>query len=56
MLIIIHHTDIDECALEIDGCEHICNNDFGSFFCSCNGGYSLAPDSKYCIRECYSNR
>ena len=45
-------TDIDECELGISGCQHICNNTVGSFYCSCDPGFTLNPDSKYCTGEC----
>ncbi len=33
---------------------HLCNNTMGSYHCSCNAGYSLAPGGKICsdINEC----
>ena len=40
--------DIDECADDIDGCDHVCNNDVGSYRCSCNVGYRLDPDLHGC--------
>ncbi len=42
-------TDIDECAVGIDGCSHSCNNTVGSFVCTCNDGYELAADGTTCI-------
>ena len=45
--------DINECALGSDGCQHKCNNIDGSFFCSCNAGYTLNPDGQHCTGECY---
>ncbi|XP_061560391.1 thrombomodulin-like [Phycodurus eques] len=35
--------DIDECGILLQ-CEHICENRFGSFVCSCNEGYELFDD------------
>ena len=43
--------DIDECEYGIDECQHICNNINGSFYCSCNPGYTLNPDSTNCTGE-----
>ena len=43
--------DINECSLDIDGCEHNCNNNIGSFVCSCNTGYTLTSDGKNCNGE-----
>ncbi|XP_078611119.1 epidermal growth factor-like protein 7 isoform X2 [Branchiostoma floridae x Branchiostoma japonicum] len=47
-------TDIDECAANIHGCDHICTNTRGSFVCSCRPGYSLMSDGRLCqdINEC----
>ena len=42
------YTDQDECAVNIDGCDHNCHNSNGSFSCSCNNGYSLNVDNKTC--------
>ena len=47
-------TDIDECARGSDGCQHNCNNNDGSFVCSCNAGYTLNPDGQYCTGEYYA--
>ena len=40
--------DIDECAVNTDGCQHRCNNTVGSFYCSCFDGYSLEDSSTQC--------
>ena len=45
--------DINECADDNGGCQHICNNTGGSFHCSCNPGYSLNEGGKNCIGMCY---
>ena len=47
-------TDINECEDGIDECQHICNNIDGSFYCSCNPGYTLNPDSRNCTGEFYT--
>ena len=44
-------TNIDECVLDTDGCEHNCSNTVGSLICSCNTGYAVALDDKNCIGE-----
>ena len=44
-------TDINECELEADGCQHICNNVDGSFHCTCYPGYTLNTDSETCTGE-----
>ena len=40
--IIFPFIDIDECSLSIDNCDlnANCTNTDGSFFCTCNGGYT----------------
>jgi hypothetical protein len=40
--------DVDECALDIDGCEDVCTNTDGGFVCSCDPGRVLAADGKSC--------
>ena len=47
-------SDIDECDRGIDGCQHACRNNDGSFLCTCNTGYVLAPNGKNCTGEYYS--
>ena len=42
------HTDIDECAEDMDGCAQICTDTDGSYTCSCDSGYNLANDSHGC--------
>jgi hypothetical protein len=40
--------DIDECALNTDGCDSNseCENSPGSFSCNCNSGYQLSTTSR----------
>ena len=40
--------DIDECAMDKGGCDHICTNFAGSFNCSCRDGFRLADDGLKC--------
>ncbi|XP_078664120.1 complement receptor type 1-like [Branchiostoma floridae x Branchiostoma belcheri] len=41
--------DTDECAFSsMGGCEQICTNTDGSYYCSCNIGYSLSINSMSC--------
>ena len=40
--------DINECGQNNGGCEHICNNTDGSFFCTCGDGYILNDDGRQC--------
>ena len=42
------HEDIDECDLDNGGCDQICTNAEGSFKCSCEPGYALAPNNRSC--------
>ena len=48
-LMIIFLADIDECALNISGCNQKCTNTIGSYFCSCYPGYQLYKDNETCI-------
>ena len=41
--------DIDECALNISGCNQNCTNTNGSYFCSCYPGYEIENDNTTCI-------
>ena len=40
--------DIDECVEDTDGCAQVCSNTEGSYVCSCNSGYRLASDGRWC--------
>ena len=42
------NADIDECLTDNGGCETLCVNTAGSFQCSCDAGYILAPDNFTC--------
>ena len=33
--------DINECAVNNGGCDHLCKNTIGSYTCSCHNGYRL---------------
>ncbi|XP_066265897.1 P-selectin-like [Branchiostoma lanceolatum] len=49
--------DVDECASSnAGGCEHICTNTDGGYYCSCHGGYSLSINTMSCddVNECDS--
>ena len=39
--------DINECAINNGGCEHVCTNYVGNYTCSCNSGYALLH-KKFC--------
>lgn len=38
------YLDIDECNYANGGCEQLCTNTNGSFFCSCKTGFTLTRD------------
>ena len=40
--------DNDECNENNGGCERICMNTYGSFKCSCPGGFTLGRDGTSC--------
>eukprot|EP00057_Strongylocentrotus_purpuratus_P026881 XP_011681355.1 PREDICTED: multiple epidermal growth factor-like domains protein 6 [Strongylocentrotus purpuratus] len=40
--------DVDECANQKGGCEHICRNMLGSYVCFCPLGSTLNPDGHSC--------
>ena len=39
------YLDQDECEVGNGGCEQLCNNTIGSFYCDCVSGYILDTDS-----------
>lgn len=50
LLSFLHDIDIDECAHEKGGCQDICVNSVGSYYCSCSDPeFSLASDKRHCI-------
>ena len=41
--------DIEECDLNTDGCDQLCENTDGNFTCSCEDGFAVsATDPKIC--------
>ena len=40
--------DINECTENTHDCQEVCNNNDGSFTCSCNDGYTLEADGRSC--------
>jgi len=46
--------DIDECSVNNGGCEDQCNNEQGSYRCSCPQGFQLGQDNHACedVDEC----
>ena len=41
-------SDVDECVASNGGCEQLCNNTIGSFYCSCDTGYQLDVNGSNC--------
>ena len=48
--------DVDECTTGIDKCDQNCQNNVGSYVCSCNLGFMLNNDGFRCdgISSCYA--
>lgn len=48
------YVDIDECTETARLCQQNCANTWGSYQCSCQSGYTLAPDNRSChdVDEC----
>ena len=44
MICILKFSDINECNLGTDTCEHNCYNNYGSYTCDCELGYVLDGD------------
>ncbi len=44
-------SDIDECSLQIDVCDHTCVNTDPGYNCSCNDGFYLDEDMASCLGE-----
>ena len=46
--------DLDECALGIHDCpaDVLCENNFGSYSCLCNGGFVQNATNGLCDSEC----
>ena len=42
-------SDIDECGSSNGGCDHICINTQGAFYCDCRSGYQLSSNERSCI-------
>ena len=40
--------DINECLMELDECDQICENTPGFYRCDCNSGSMLMPDNHTC--------
>ncbi|CAH2008151.1 unnamed protein product [Acanthoscelides obtectus] len=44
----VFFTDMDECAVNQGGCQHECQNTFGSYVCTCHNGYTLHENGRDC--------
>ena len=40
--------DVNECITNNGGCEQLCHNTIGSYYCSCNSSYTLNTDNHMC--------
>ena len=49
----LYFSDIFECCNGNGGCEHTCTNTAGSYYCTCNTGYSLNSDKHKCDGKVY---
>ena len=45
------HSDINECSTSNGGCADTCTNTAGSYYCTCDTGYSLASNNHGCDGE-----
>lgn len=44
----IFFTDKDECATDNGGCQHVCRNTIGAYYCSCHQGFVLHENGHDC--------
>ena len=47
-------SDVIECANSNGGCDHICENTEGSYYCQCEEGYILNADGHSCLGKLYA--
>ena len=40
--------DVNECADDSHSCSHICENNPGSYTCSCHSGYQISSNEVNC--------
>ena len=45
------YADINECSTSNGGCAQTCHNTVGSYYCTCNAGYTLASNNHGCDGE-----
>ena len=48
IIILYFSTDIKECDTANGGCAYTCTNTIGSYYCTCNNGYTLQSDKHTC--------
>lgn len=49
--LLLYCIDINECSDSNGGCQHICSNTFGSYYCSCVDDYFLDDNGHSCSRK-----
>ena len=45
--------DINECLEGTDGCDQICSNTLGAYYCACSDGFTLDTDNHTCHGLCF---
>ena len=50
-----HLSDVNECLTANGGCQQLCNNTVGSFFCACHIGYSLQLNGFNCSGKIFKH-
>ena len=55
MILCVLTSDVDECAINNGGCEQMCSNTIGSFYCTCESGYQLDEDGMNCSGKIYTD-
>ena len=48
------YPDINECEPGVDGCDHHCTNNVGSYYCTCMDGYKLESNNHTCTGSIYT--
>lgn len=48
--IVFFSSDVNECELQTDECNHHCINTEGSYNCKCNIGYLLQDNRRTCVK------
>ena len=52
MTVLFVPPDIDECSHLSHGCEHVCVNTQGSYYCECRDGFALNSNNRTCSIDC----